>query len=155
MYVLMYALVKLLHAHFVRMALEKWLKRTAAAATSSNWKCKIWDNATHVELKSHTSQPVDFQRCVFIHLLHLTGLMNQTKHLHRVITQQVTGCKGYTCSTGLLWSSSGRGKASRWTRWDEVNVSSYRALTMYLCVVYLKNHFLFIARLTFQCCGNV
>lgn len=65
MYVLMYALVKLLHAHFVRMALEKWLKKTAAATTSSNWKCKIWDNATHVELKSHTSQPVDFQRCVY------------------------------------------------------------------------------------------
>lgn len=36
MYVLMYALVKLLHSHFVRMALAKWLKNS-----SSNSKFKL------------------------------------------------------------------------------------------------------------------
>lgn len=74
-----------------------------------------------------------------------------------VITQQVTcprrssgpihqlQCNGNTCSTSLLSSSSGRGKASRWTRWGEGNVSSYRVLTAFLCALCLKNHFLFIA----------
>lgn len=153
MYVLMYALVKLLHSHFVRMALEKWLKKKQQQQQQVQiGSAKFGTMPPTLSLTHHS---LLIFNVVFIHLLHLTGLMNQTKHLHRVITQQVTGCKGYTCSTGLLWSSSGRGKACRWTRWDEVNVSSYRALTMYLCVVYLKNHFLFITRLTFQCCGNV
>lgn len=90
---------------------------------------------------------------VFSRLLHLTGLMNQTKHLHRrspvlgAALGPFTSCNGYTCSTSLLSSSSGRGKAFRWSRWEEGNVSSYRVLTTLVCVVGQKNHSLFIALL--------
>lgn len=91
----------------------------------------------------------------FRHLLHLTGLMKQTKHLHRrspvlgAALGPFTCCNGSTYSTSLLLSGSGRGKASRWSRWGEGNVSPYRVRATFLCVGVLGKSF-FIHRLVEQ-----